>query len=361
MSHDEKTFEPLDVPVNPKDKEFCLSFDQKDVEGYKEFFDKYGFVVIRNVLTESEVDDTVDEIWNEAKPASRNDPNTWNSKYNWPGSDSIGIFGSSSCKGKFAIKNRIKPVMYEIYKNIIGRPDLWVSFDRFGVMKPTKQVTLADGTKRDFPEYKSKEKWLHWDMNPFKITDKELNVEQSDGGESEMTEKDFSEMFFICERNGVVGGYKRVQGLVALTDATEEDGGFLTIPGFTNNLQQWSKFHQTTQVGKEISKTADFIKVPEGDPMNKQAKKITVRSGSLLIWDSRQPHCNFSNNSDKFRMVQYIKMFPARNEKDVKYAEFVRLRREKMNGYIERLKSESGDPLHLDNLSRKLLGLDSWY
>jgi len=40
------------------------------------------------------------------------------------------------------------------------------------------------------------------------------------------------------------------------------------------------------------------------------AQKITMRAGSLVIWNSCMPHCNFSNDSSNLRMCQYIKMFP---------------------------------------------------
>ena len=34
--------------------------------------------------------------------------------------------------------------------------------------------------------------------------------------------------------------------------------------------------------------------------------QISMRAGSLLVWDSRLPHGNYPNESDKFRMVQCI-------------------------------------------------------
>jgi len=36
-----------------------------------------------------------------------------------------------------------------------------------------------------------------------------------------------------------------------------------------------------------------------------------MTAGSLLVWNSLQPHCNYSNTSNRFRMVQYVKMFSA--------------------------------------------------
>ncbi len=39
----------------------------------------------------------------------------------------------------------------------------------------------------------------------------------------------------------------------------------------------------------------------------KFAVKCPIRKGSLLVWNCRLPHNNFPNNSDKPRMVQYIR------------------------------------------------------
>jgi ectoine hydroxylase-related dioxygenase (phytanoyl-CoA dioxygenase family) len=118
-------------------------------------------------------------------------------------------------------------------------------------------------------------------MNPFKTMGKVVDKELDDGGDSLFKAEDLTDGYFICERNAVVGGYKKMQGLIALTDATEKDGGFLTIPGFSANLEEWTKFHSNTVMGSKLSKRADFINVPEQDPLNKQAKPVPIRAGSV--------------------------------------------------------------------------------
>jgi hypothetical protein len=45
--------------------------------------------------------------------------------------------------------------------------------------------------------------------------------------------------------------------------------------------------------------------------MNEQVRKISMRAGSLVVWSSELPHCNFPNDSNRFRFNQYVKMFPA--------------------------------------------------
>ncbi len=67
--------------------------------------------------------------------------------------------------------------------------ELWVSMDRYGVMRPTKNVPKGKITNNnnsndnnnnetrnpedveDHPEWKTKELWLHWDLNPCNYSD----------------------------------------------------------------------------------------------------------------------------------------------------------------------------------------------
>jgi hypothetical protein len=117
-------------------------------------------------------------------------------------------------------------------------------------------------------------------MNPFK-TMGQVTEQLHDGGDSAKTTNDLQDNYFICERNGCVGGYKKMQGMIAITDARKCDGGFLTIPGFTNHLHDWCVFHENTVMGSKVSKRADFINVPEEDPLNKQAQPVPIRAGSV--------------------------------------------------------------------------------
>jgi ectoine hydroxylase-related dioxygenase (phytanoyl-CoA dioxygenase family) len=114
-------------------------------------------------------------------------------------------------------------------------------------------------------------------MNPFK----QLDGIFDDGGDSDVEALD--DVYFICERNSSYEGNLKLQGLVALTDATEKDGGFLTVPGFSSNFEQWSKYHQNSEMGAKMSKTSDFVFVPQEDPLINQARPVPVRAGSVSL------------------------------------------------------------------------------
>ena len=82
----------LEVPYDTDENEdhgyfYTKSFSlQGEEDSLVEFFDKYGFVIVREVLSPEECEATVTDIWNvlEANSDYRmnaSDPSSWN---NWP-------------------------------------------------------------------------------------------------------------------------------------------------------------------------------------------------------------------------------------------------------------------------------------
>jgi hypothetical protein len=110
---------------------------------------------------------------------------------------------------------------------------------------------------------------------------------------------------FITEHNGSkpLRRLPKVQGLVALVDSGEHDGGFITVPGFHKFVRQYA-------LQTEIYCRSSFVGVQNDPEWIGYAQKITMRAGSIVVWDSQMPHCNFPNDSSNMRMCQYIKMFP---------------------------------------------------
>ena len=87
----------FEVPEVPRDEDgFVVSFSVDDEEQYSAFFNKFGFVVIRDVLSPLECENTIQDIWLELEAVrtksnpDRNDPRTWE---RWPG-----MTHSSSCQ-----------------------------------------------------------------------------------------------------------------------------------------------------------------------------------------------------------------------------------------------------------------------
>jgi hypothetical protein len=298
------------------DEVYYKSFHKEDTEGYINFFNEYGFVVIDDVLFPEDCELSTEEVWRyleeKGEDFDRNDWKTWD---NWP--ESIcrngGFMGrfpywmrmkNSSLKEThiscqpMAWKNRQNPLIYEAFSNILKSEKLWVSIDRYGIMRPTKIVEGGIEILRE--EWKTKENWLHWDLSPF-----HYGTSAAGYAPREMTYDDIQKEY----------GSLRVQGLVTITDCPVEVGGFHCVPKFCGDrFYKWR--NENLEYGNREENKRNFIEVPENDPMRNEITPVPMRAGSLLIWNSQLPHGNFPNSSSKFRIVQYIKMISSEDPRE---------------------------------------------
>jgi len=174
-------------------------------------------------------------------------------------------------------------------------------------------------------QWRTEPNWLHWDMDPFngrtttfgwKVKDYKANV-----------------------------GYDvlRVQGILALNDCGPKDGGFKCVPGFHHHIRGWANKYQHKH--KKNFLPGSFF-VPKDEPFYDDAQTCPLRKGSLLIWDSKLPHCTFPNSSSNGRMIQYIKMAPVKD------------------GAVEPLLAQHPELLpedfHLTELGRRIYGYEPW-
>ena len=103
--------------VLPRDGDgFVKSFLHDEHEGIMNFFNEYGVVVVRDVLSKRDIEDSIDAIWNQddltSRNVDRNDPNTWRyfpmdgkiEKKGW-----ISSVDTLLCKQ--AWKNRFNPIV----------------------------------------------------------------------------------------------------------------------------------------------------------------------------------------------------------------------------------------------------------
>lgn len=78
----------LEILRDPDDCSYTYSFDTVNgvdtLSDVKDFFDEYGFVVLRNVITEEDCKNTLDSVWTTLKlevvDFDRNDSSAWQ---NW--------------------------------------------------------------------------------------------------------------------------------------------------------------------------------------------------------------------------------------------------------------------------------------
>jgi len=255
----------------PIDKDgYVKSFTYDQREEIIDFLNEYGVVVVRDILSNDRINETINSIWNHdeltSRGVKRDDVGTW--ERCWPRNGQIERKGwictYDDMKCITSWKNRFEPKLVDVFENLWhdsgGKRDLRVKLDRYGVMRPliNKSWRTDDG-------------WLHTDQNP-------------------VTEKD------------VV----KFQGILTISDSTENTGGFLCIPGFH---KEWKEYCASGRPDEDV---CPFLTSSDG-----RAEKVTAKAGSLIVWDSRLPHCNYPNDSeDKFRMVQYITYHPVEFESD---------------------------------------------
>jgi ectoine hydroxylase-related dioxygenase (phytanoyl-CoA dioxygenase family) len=338
-------------------KEYCTSFTVDQTEEYLSYFNQHGYVIIDNILEQQDIEGSKKEIWDYLVEKSNclinpNEPETWNNN-NWPKD----ICRNGGFMGRFpylkkiklpetlipkhhcAWKNRENSNVFEVFKQCMGTKRLWMSVDRYGIMRPTR-FCLKDVCQEDDiitkDEFKTKENWIHWDLSPF-------HYGTSAAGFAPNTSVKH-------ESIGTEYGSIRVQGLITLTDCPVEAGGFHCVPGFQGErFFRWREENEAYGNDPSIC-NRNFVEVPENDAMRPEIVKLPMRAGSLLIWNSQLPHGNYPNTSDSFRMVQYVKMIPVDDPREYlpcfSYSKFTA--DEWLGGYQP------------SPLGRKIFGMDEW-
>ena len=290
----------------------CKSFATTDTAAITSFMDKYGFVVIQNVLSSEACDATMSEFWSGGMTGGnlKADPensSTWHDFFQTAWADqgtAKGVIGNGPILSPQLLSNRQSAELHKAYAAVIGTEQLVVNHDRLGVMRPTLGVDLGDGEgPKDRPEWRVKDKWLHIDMNPVSASPDwppQAGTELGHTAISTLADSGAS----IDFRKTFVG-----QGLVLLTDSAVEDGGFCCVPGSHNVCIEWARQHVTNNsVNGERNTAWNTIEVPRDDPLHGLVRKVPLRKGSLVIWSALLFHDNYPNQSHNWRAVQYVRM-----------------------------------------------------
>ena len=150
--------------------------------------------------------------------------------------------------------NRRSPRIHKAFAQLWGTADLWVSTDRVGFNVPERPGWTFQG-----PD-------LHWDVS--------LHQPMPLG----------------------------MHGILYLIDTAADQGAFTLVPGFHRRVGAW------------------LAQLPGGvDPRTQDmhalgAKPIAGRAGDLVIWHDALPHGASPNRGRMPRIVQYIRMYPTRQE-----------------------------------------------
>jgi len=89
---------------------------------------------------------------------------------------------------------------------------------------------------------------------------------------------------FIVENNeiGVMADNQlHCQGLLNLVDNKEDDGGFHLVPGFKHHYVDWVQANRKRLLSS-YGKFQAFVILPESEPFQQHALRITCRAGSMV-------------------------------------------------------------------------------
>eukprot|EP00608_Synchroma_pusillum_P000081 CAMPEP_0198443448 /NCGR_PEP_ID=MMETSP1452-20131203/70101_1 /TAXON_ID=1181717 /ORGANISM="Synchroma pusillum, Strain CCMP3072" /LENGTH=551 /DNA_ID=CAMNT_0044164085 /DNA_START=55 /DNA_END=1710 /DNA_ORIENTATION=- len=294
-------FVPTPAPLTADG--FVQDFDVSDEAGIRHFFDTYGFVVVRDAVSRQACEDTIDEVWGSlaVRGVDRHDSETWES---WPWGSKVGMLGSEPMVLPSMCRNRESPVIHRLFAMLHGDDDLRVNIDRAGVMRPTKNIRRGGELCEDVPEFRVIPEWVHLDMNPwtFRSTTSFYQSRCMEPDAPTQPIEDFGEPYHTL----------RTQGILNLLDHAEQDGGFHCVPGFHKFIRDWAVANEHLRVKNTMPNVYDesTVQIPKDDPVRNAVQRIPMRAGSFLVFNSALPHGAFPNQSERFRMVQYIRMVP---------------------------------------------------
>lgn len=267
------------------------------------FFDENGYVVVHEVVPQKNLDAVIDTIW-EFLEMDPNDPEDWYREPHRKGG-MIEMYHHQTMWD-----NRQAPRLHQAFSEIWNTEKLWVTMDRVN-MKPPSHPNHPDWDHKGF---------IHWDVDTSTLP--------------------------------VAFG---VQGVLYLTDTTEDQGGFQCVPGMHRMLEEWVK----TQPPNRNPRAPDLTGL--------EVRKVVGQAGDLVIWHRALAHGNGHNTSDQPRLAQYISMSPAREDNDAARQHRIQQWEKRLcpggsafPGDPRRLEELHGKTATLTSLGRKLLGLDRW-
>ncbi|MSS73681.1 MAG: hypothetical protein EXS64_19665 [Candidatus Latescibacteria bacterium] len=267
------------------------------------FWEENGYVVVPEAVPPENLKAVVDVLWT-FLGMDPNDPDDWYREPHRKGG-MVEIYQHQALWN-----NRQHPRIHRAFSEIWGTERLWVSFDRANMKPPTR----PDKQEWDHPGF------IHWDLDtfarpiPFKV-----------------------------------------QGVLCLTDTSEDQGGFQCVPGFHRTFEEWVK----TQPEDRDPRRPDLTGL--------EVRKAPGKAGDLIIWHSLLAHGNGRNATDRPRLAQYITMFPSREKNEEERQRRIRAWQERLPpigsafpGDPRGIEQKHGKTAELTELGKKLLGLELW-
>ncbi|MFE5923048.1 phytanoyl-CoA dioxygenase family protein [Streptomyces sp. NPDC056468] len=287
------------------------------------FWQTYGYVVVRNAVSPGEAKSLYEFAW-EFQGLDPDRPETWYQEREFR-SDldrDLHVYGFvEAYHHQLMWDNRQTQRVYDAFADVWDCDELWVTLDRLNLNPPNRG---SRSRSLIAPADEGFDIELHWDV------DTTLGVLP-----------------------------QRVQGILALNDTQSELGGFQCAPELFRQFEEW---RIAQPAGRDpIRPAIDRAEFPVVRP--------DLQAGDLLIFNGLLAHGVAPNTSDHgVRAVQYLSMMPALEEHEdlrrSRVESWRTLSTPDWNGTLlgdaDRHESLRYGPAMLDDLGRKLLGLDSW-
>ena len=315
------------------------------------FYEQHGFVVFRDVFSAEECEDTRSAMWDiveEGNPGlRRDDPHSW-TEYN-----QVGKYGLSSrgpCFHPQLVANRQHINLAASIACVlrVEQGDLMVSHDRFTIYRATgldpesyvspssyptapssSSVTVTRATDASSSgggggdgsaEHPGKSlltgrRNVHLDLNPWWWAQNNVqgNRDVLFGANSiaySCPEDLIKENNLVVQPMG-----NHAQCVLNFNDNLAEDGGTLVVPGshLPHAQSQWCTEHKSSVFKRRPFVTFDSETNASDAAVErklmKTALRVTMRAGSLLIWNQCLFHGTTPNHSRRCRLAQFLKAF----------------------------------------------------
>ncbi len=205
-------------------------------------WDRHGYVVLRGAISPEDAEAAAAVLW-DAVGADPADPATW---YSARGQGiMVQLFQHPALE---AVRRSAR--VYKAFAQLWGTSDLWRRVDRMSFNAPLRRYHSFVPPR------------LHWDVSlvpPIAFA---------------------------------------TQGMLYLTDTSEDQGAFELVPGFHHELPGWLE-----TLGDADPRTVD---------LSDRAVRIPGRAGDLIIWRHDLPHGATPNNTDRPRLAQYVNFYSAK-------------------------------------------------
>lgn len=265
-----------------------------------------GFVIVPAAVSREFLDDVIEAVYDFLGQRS-DDPESW-----YRGAPRR--HGMAQLFHHRALWDvRQLPQLHQVFTDLLGTSKLWVSIDRVNMKPPSTDSVPGWGD----------DGFLHWDVDP--------------------RERPYP---------------PKLQGVVALTDTTADQGGFQCSSELFRHLDDWLTDKPAEHDRLSIHGTG--VRLGPADLSSFAPEPLAMNAGDLLIWNSRLPHGNGVNHSPTPRLAQYITMLPEGTEeqRQARVTSF-QDRRPPSEFHLD-APGEVGPSPQLTALGRQLLGLDRW-